>query len=75
VTPAFATAEELIDYLVANGDYWDQERRKEGESEMQCDPWPREAAEKFVRGSGWLPSMIVAGGKMLTGHEMASELK
>ena len=27
VTPPFATKEELIDYLVANGDFWDQKRQ------------------------------------------------
>jgi hypothetical protein len=26
VSPPFATKEELVEYLVANGDYWDQKR-------------------------------------------------
>lgn len=63
VTPVFATADELIDYLVENGDFWDQTRRREGGSSMNCDPWPREQAEKFVRGSGWKPSLTVVNGK------------
>lgn len=44
VTPHFATIEELVDYLVAHGDYWDQARGDGG--------WSRENAESFVlRGS------------------------
>jgi hypothetical protein len=50
VTPPFSTKEELVDYLVANGDEWDQSRGKGG--------WSREAAERFV-GMGWAPSMMV----------------
>lgn len=49
VTPPFATREELVDYLAAHGDFWDQKR---GDG-----PWARTAAEKFVN-SGWAPSMI-----------------
>jgi hypothetical protein len=50
VSPVFATKEELVDYLVANGDFWDQKRGNGG--------WKRDAAEKFV-GCGYAPSMIV----------------
>lgn len=49
VTPAFATKAELIDYLVASGDFWDQRRGDGG--------WRREAATKFV-GDGWAPSFV-----------------
>lgn len=63
VTPPFATREELVDYLAANGDFWDQQRRKEGTSSIPCDPWPRANAERFVMGPGWAPSLIVADGK------------
>jgi len=59
VTPPFATKEELIDYLVANGDFWDQSRRKEGRSVLNCDPWSREQAEAFVNGPGWAPSFVI----------------
>lgn len=58
VSPPFETKGELIEYLVANGDYWDQSRRREGRTTMNCDPWSREAAEKFVNGPGWAPSMV-----------------
>lgn len=59
VTPAFATAEQLIDYLVAYGDVWDQRRGDGG--------WKREAAEKFV-GTGWAASMVVVDSA--TGREI-----
>jgi hypothetical protein len=66
VSPAFATPEELIEYLVANGDYWDQERRDRGSSTKQG--YSRAAAEAFVR-CGWAPSAIMAGGKLHEGAE------
>ncbi len=54
VTPAFATAEELIEYLVTFGDDWDQKRGDGG--------WSQEAAEAFVSREGWAPSLIIQGG-------------
>lgn len=63
VTPAFATAEELIDYLVANGDEWDQRRVRDGHK--RSAGWDRRSAERFVNRSGWFPSLIIrvdAGG-------------
>lgn len=57
VTPPFATENELVDYLARHGDEWDQKR---GDG-----PWPRKAAENFVK-SGWAPTMIVADGKIYT---------
>lgn len=69
VTPPFETPEELIDYLVENGDFWDQKRRAEGRAYIfPCDPWPREQAEKFVR-SGFAVSMVVSDGKVMSGVE------
>ena len=61
VTPPFATQAELVDYLVEHGDFWQQKRWKEGDRFMQPEPpgYSREAAEAFVMGSGWVPSMIV----------------
>jgi hypothetical protein len=67
VTPPFATKEELVEYLVANGDFWDQSRRKEGCTVMDCEPWARQSAERFVFGSGWAPSMVVIDGKVMSG--------
>src|SRR5690606_18767318 len=57
VTPPFATKEELIEYLVANGDFLDQQRRAEGRS-MPCAPWSRESAERFVNSARHAPSMV-----------------
>lgn len=50
VTPPFATKQELVDYLVANGDFWDQQRGDGG--------WSRENAERFVD-VGFAMSMTV----------------
>lgn len=58
VTPPFATREELVDYLVKNGDFWDQKCGHGGYS--------REQAEAFVN-AGWAPSMVTRGGQMATG--------
>ncbi len=69
VTPAFETREELVDYLVVNGDFWDQKRRAEGTSIMECSPWPRKQAEAFVFGDGWAPSLIVENGVVKSGVE------
>ena len=64
VTPPFATQEELIDYLVANGDFWDQRRGDGG--------WARPNAEAFV-GTGRAPSMVVntATGEIKTARDGA----
>lgn len=63
VSPPFATKEELVDYLIANGDFWDQRRGNSG--------YTREQAESFVS-AGWAPSMIVAGGRISEGIAAAS---
>jgi hypothetical protein len=63
VSPPFATREELIDYLVENGDFWDQKRG--------TPPPTRESVEAFVD-MGWAPSFIVADGKLMSGVEAAS---
>lgn len=67
VTPPFETQDELIVYLMNHGDFWDQSRRKEGRSSLNCDPWSREAAEKFVLGTGWAPSLVSIGGQVMSG--------
>src|SRR5574338_968680 len=50
VTPSFATREELVEYLVKHGDYWDQARGHGG--------WKRENAHRFVFDTGWAPSLV-----------------
>jgi hypothetical protein len=49
VTPVFATKAELVGYLVAHGDFWDQQRMAGG--------WDRAAAEQFVEAE-WAPSLM-----------------
>lgn len=75
VTPPFATQDELIDYLVANGDFWDQRRRREGGSDMHCEPWPRENAERFVRETKWAPSLVVDATGVRSGVEALADGK
>lgn len=53
VTPPFETKQELIEYLVKNGDFWDQRRGHRG--------WDRTAAEHFIK-SEWAPSAIIMNG-------------
>lgn len=47
VTPPFATKEEIADYLVEHGEFFDTR-----------GPWPREAAEQFIERE-WAPSLMV----------------
>lgn len=57
VSPPFATAEELIDYLATNGDFWEQSRAAEEQRPLQLPQ--RSTVEKFVYG-GWAPSIVIA---------------
>lgn len=57
VTPAFATRDELAEYLIANGTFWDTQG------------WSRKSAESFCK-SGYAPSMIAVGGKLYTPETM-----
>jgi hypothetical protein len=74
VTPPFETQEELVEYLVANGDFWDQQRRSEGRSVIPCEPWSRKQAESFVYGGGWAPSLVVDNGRVMSGVEAMAEM-
>jgi len=67
VTPPFETKKELVDYLVVNGDFWCQTRPDE-------NPPSRASTEAFVDG-GWAPSMVIAGGQLLSGVESCGLLK
>lgn len=62
VSPVFETEEEMINYLCEHGDYWDQQRRKDGNTFMNCQPWTRENAKVFVK-SGFALSGIMVNGK------------
>lgn len=71
VTPVFENPEDLIDYLVENGDFWDQERRKEGgRGLINCDPWPREVATRFVMSNGWAPTLAATEDGVRRGQEV-----
>lgn len=59
ITPAFPTADELIDHLVNVG-AWDKK-------------WNRASAEEFVKGSGWAPTGMVIGGKIYSPETMPAE--
>lgn len=78
VTPPFATKEELVDYLVEHGDFWQHDAIKRGwERKRPGYPgYSRKAAEAFVR-DGYAPSMVTisdqSGTKILSGIEAASE--
>ena len=54
VTPPFATKEELADYLVENGDFWDQKRGHGG--------WKRENAKRFVDRGFAMTGLITSTG-------------
>lgn len=74
VTPPFATKQELIDYLVEHGDFWDQSRREDEKRTghkciMNCEPWSRKQAEAFVNGPGWAPSFVVDSNGIQSGVE------
>jgi hypothetical protein len=60
-SPPFATEEELIDYLVENGDFsYQRDIEKNGHNAWRTKP-SRESATAFVK-SGWVPSMVVTTG-------------
>ena len=58
VSPPFATKQELVDYLVEYGDYWDQMRGDGG--------WKRENAEGFVEREWAMSGMITPNGELKT---------
>lgn len=68
VTPAFATQEELIEYLVAHGDFWDQ---MDAEVEGGSSGWRRDRAERIVKETGWAPSMVLTPEGLITPKEGA----
>lgn len=66
VTPPFATPEELIDYLVKNGDFWDQKRGHGGYTYVQ--------AHTLVAG-GYAPSGLVVNGVFYDSKQSLEHLK
>lgn len=76
VTPPFETEDDLVDYLIANGDFWDQSRWKDGDRLMQPNPpgYTRAQAEAFVKRAGFVPSMVISNGQLTAGIAIADEL-
>ena len=79
VSPPFATADELIAYLAANGDEWDQKRAADPQScelfgiTLGKPGWGTERAAAFVK-AGWAPSMMIANGVILRSSEIPAAL-
>lgn len=53
VSPPFKTKNELVDYLVEHGDFWDEKRGEHSYSN-------RKSTEKFIHSSGWAPSFVMS---------------
>lgn len=76
VSPVFATPEELIDWMsqpdTRPREWWQDQspypKRPWGQG------WRRETAEKFVRGTGWIPSLVVKDGNVQTTDEVVSHM-
>ena len=60
MSPAFETKQEIVEYLVAQGDYSDQ--RSDLGSGSPRGPWKREHAERFVEDESALTGSITADG-------------
>lgn len=52
VTPPFSTKDELYNYLITNGTFWDG------------IPWGKSAAVSFVFDRGWMPSGVFVAGEL-----------
>jgi hypothetical protein len=74
VSPPFATEEELIQYLAANGDFWDQKREKDWNVKPRPNGWGDAAARAFVNAGG-APSLMVKGGVMFDSRDIPLALK
>ena len=76
VSPPFPDEDGLIQYLADNGDYWDQKRCTQDSwttlwgGKFGVSAWGRERAERFVRGTGWAPSIAVINGQVKQGTEI-----
>lgn len=64
ISPAFATPEGLIDYMC--------QPSTQGGSIPWNRGYDRETAERFVCGAGWAPSLVMAGGRVMSGVEFVT---
>lgn len=67
VSPAFATEDELIQYLCDNGDFWDQKRGDK--------PLNRGAYTAFVRQKHAFSMVVTTDGRAMSGVEFCQELE
>jgi len=73
ISPVFATADELIDWMCQPVPKQTQDKRSyvsgnRAYPDMPWDQgWRREIAEPFVKCCGWAPSMVVANGVVMDG--------
>ncbi len=74
ISPVFATAEELIDWMCKPVPKWKQQKdtwRRDPDPSYPDMPWAqgwrREIAEPFVKRCGWAPSMVVMDGRVMDG--------
>ncbi len=71
ISPVFATAEELIDWMCqpvpwAQRPHWEPNPFP---AMPWAQGWRREVAEPFVKSVGWAPSMVIDGGVAMSGVE------
>lgn len=76
ISRVFATADELVDWmcLPVPKDKQDRLFMRPGEDpEFPHNPWAqgwrREVAEPFVKSCGWAPSLVISGGRAMSGAE------
>ena len=75
VSPAFERPEHLVEYLVTEGDFWQQSDKKKGRGSFRGESYSRDAAENMVFGDGWAPSGVLMNGQFLSGTEAMVKMK
>ena len=66
LTPAFATADELVEYLVEHGDQWDQRSQNGG--------WSRQEARAFVERGFAFTAVLMSGVGLLEARDQGAAL-
>ena len=65
ISPVFATADGLIEWMTSPDAHW-------GAS----GPWPRDVAEKWVRGDGWAPTLVTGpDGRLVDGVTAITQIR
>ncbi len=77
ISPVFATADELIDWMSQPLSFEQQSRTDPGP--YPANPWGqgwrKSTAEQFVKDQAWMPSGAMVGGRMLTTDEIVDSLR